>query len=775
MRTINLALAIHNHQPVGNFDFVFAEAYQRAYLPMIELLERHRAVRLALHYTGPLRDWLAAHQPDLLRRIRALAARGQIEMMTGGYYEPILAAIPDADKRGQIEKLTRAVKKDFGYDARGLWLAERVWEPSLAKPIAEAGVEYTVVDDTHFKYVGLDDKDLFGYYVTEEQGAMLKIFGTSKHLRYTIPWASVEETIAWLREQATEDGTRVAVMGDDGEKFGLWPGTYEHCWGAQDQSPVASRQSPVSNPGWMENFFRALEENKEWLHTTTLAEYAEKFPALGRIYLPTASYDEMSEWALPAQLSHDLTRVKHELQAEKRDDVLRFIRGAFWRNFLVKYPEVNAMHKKMLLVSEKVNSQQSTVNSKKRLSSLHSPLATDHLYAGQCNCPYWHGVFGGIYLPHIRHANYAHLIQAENIADEIVHEKKDWVDFELRDYDKDSHAELLVSGSAMNLYFDLARGGAITEWDWRAKKFNLVNTLSRREEGYHRDLVEAAERDTVEFPGRAGKKIESIHSSVVRAKEPGLENLLSYDWYRRAGLIDHFIPFETTLDDFAAARYRELGDFVDQAYKPQVARRKSQVVVTLTRDGHIWQEKDFVPVRVEKQLIVQIPNPKSKSPTLAPQASAGVSNLQLPINYSITNLGQQEISARFGVEFCFGLLAGHSDDAFYRAEGIGKENRWLDSSGEIETERIALVNEYLGLEIALGLRTPSRLWRMPVETISLSEAGFERVYQASCIVPLWDIALKPGEKWQTSFEFELNAAQGHVNAVWQFGNFLTVC
>jgi predicted glycosyl hydrolase (DUF1957 family) len=36
-----------------------------------------------------------------------------------------------------------------------MWLAERVWEPHLAKPIAEAGVEYVILDDNHFKAAGL--------------------------------------------------------------------------------------------------------------------------------------------------------------------------------------------------------------------------------------------------------------------------------------------------------------------------------------------------------------------------------------------------------------------------------------------------------------------------------------------------------------------------------------------------------------------------------------------------------------------------------------------
>ncbi|MFB0546013.1 MAG: 4-alpha-glucanotransferase, partial [Anaerolineae bacterium] len=213
---IYLALAIHNHQPVGNFDFVFAQAYEQAYAPMIDLLESHPTIHLALHYTGPLRDWLAENQPQFLSRIAALVARGQVEIMTGGYYEPILPVIPDADKLGQIRKLTQAVYQDFSYTPSGAWLAERVWEPHLAKALAEAGVEYTIVDDTHFKWVGLEDKDLFGYYITEEQGAMLKIFPTSKHLRYTIPWASVEEVMVYLRDEATDLGPKVAVMGDDG-------------------------------------------------------------------------------------------------------------------------------------------------------------------------------------------------------------------------------------------------------------------------------------------------------------------------------------------------------------------------------------------------------------------------------------------------------------------------------------------------------------------------------------------------------------------------------
>jgi len=241
MNRIHLSLAFHNHQPVGNFDWVFENATQLAYEPMLAALERHPGVRLALHYTGPLRDWLVEHQPHLIARVRALVERGQVELLTGGYYEPVLTTLPDLDKVGQVTKLTAAIHKDFGYAATGAWLSERIWEPHLPKALSEAGVQYTIVDDTHFKYVGLSDADLFGYYVTEEQGHVVKVFGTLKYLRYAIPWATVDSIIEWLRSQADADGTRVAVMGDDGEKFGLWPSTYVHCW----------------EKGWMPRFFQA--------------------------------------------------------------------------------------------------------------------------------------------------------------------------------------------------------------------------------------------------------------------------------------------------------------------------------------------------------------------------------------------------------------------------------------------------------------------------------------------------------------------------------------
>ncbi|MFH0795070.1 MAG: alpha-amylase, partial [bacterium] len=283
MRTVNFVFGLHNHQPVGNFESIFESSFQTAYSPFIDVLEKHPKIRMSLHYTGVLLEWLSKHKPAFVKRLKKLVQRGQVEFQTGGFYEPILPIIPDHDKVAQIRKLTEFVKRQVGYKARGMWLAERVWEPHLARCLNEAGVEYTVLDDSHFKCTGLSEEETFGYFTTEELGRPLQVFPISEKLRYTIPFQPPQATIDYLKSVATDDGTRIVVMADDGEKFGVWPDTHKH----------------VYEERWLEDFFKALEDNSDWIKIITFSEAIDTVAPLGKVYLPTASYMEMMEWAMP--------------------------------------------------------------------------------------------------------------------------------------------------------------------------------------------------------------------------------------------------------------------------------------------------------------------------------------------------------------------------------------------------------------------------------------------------------------------------------------------
>ncbi len=710
MNKIKFAIGIHNHQPIGNFDFVFEDAYHKAYLPFLEVLSRHSKIKIALHYSGYLFEWLLNRDPKLGQLLRNLVASGQVEMMSGGYYEPILVNIPDEDKFGQIKKLNRFVKQHTGYDPVGIWLAERIWEPQLPRPLAQAGVKYVVIDDSHFKSAGLEEKDLFGYYVTEETGYVINIFPISERLRYTIPFQEPEVTMDYLRSIADTGNDKLIVFADDGEKLGIWPGTFEHCY--QNR--------------WLERFFSLLEANLDWIEIVHFSEALTKSLPIGKVYLPTASYREMMEWALPATTIERYEQFEHQLKENGLFDEYKvFVRGGFWRNFLAKYPESNNLHKKSLWVSDKIQKLKGTEKYYQELLE----KAQDHLWAGQTNCPYWHGVFGGLYLNNLRFAVYHNMIRAEALIDQAARTKSNyetgWIDVSTTDFDADGRDELIIESKALNLYFAPHTGGALFELDYKPKAINLLDTMTRRKEAYHNKLLNMRNQKH----SSNGNTVASIHDLVI-AKEPGLEKKLKYDWYRRASLIDHFLKQDTQLGQLANCEFEEQGDFVQSSYKYETESKEGCLTIRLYREGIIKSSDQVFKVAVAKII------------TIDPESS------NLKIKYEIINLEKIAIKLWFAPEFNFALLAGNEPDRYYYFDRELNESRHLASSGIIRSvQQMGLKDEWLKINVQLTFSRKTTIWRFPVETISQSEGGFERVYQSSVVIPNWKVQLEPAAGW----------------------------
>ncbi len=182
----HLVLLIHAHQPCGNFSHVLEKAFQDSYLPFIELLEKYPGVHIGLHYSGPLLTWIEENHSEYFTRLKTLVASGQIELIGGGFYEPILVSIPPEDQREQITRLAAYLEQHFGRRPTGAWIAERVWEPQLPSALAAAAVNYTLVDDIHFLSAGFEPEELFGAYIAEDRGQSVWLFPGQKALRYFI-------------------------------------------------------------------------------------------------------------------------------------------------------------------------------------------------------------------------------------------------------------------------------------------------------------------------------------------------------------------------------------------------------------------------------------------------------------------------------------------------------------------------------------------------------------------------------------------------------------
>jgi 4-alpha-glucanotransferase len=716
MRKVKFLFGVHCHQPVGNFEHVFDEAYRDSYLPFIQAMDAHPRIKFAVHYSGILYDWFLKKHPEFIDHLKKLVKRGQLEIMTAGYYEPIIPVIPDDDKLGQIERSNEFIKEKFGQAPRGMWLTERIWEPHLPKVLARAGIEYVTVDDYHFISAGLPQNKLRGYYVTEEEGSTIKIFPINKNLRYLIPFKLPEETIKYLAEIASEDGLTAGILADDGEKFGVWPGT--HKW--------------VFQEGYLERLLTMIEENSAWIESMTFSEYLDEYPARGRVYLPTASYAEMMEWSLPTESGKKLQQIMGEIRKQgKVEEYSQFFKGGFFRNFFVKYPEANNMHKKMLQVSQRLQTLKkgkSPIGEQERDNRLSE--AQNELFMGECNCAYWHGVFGGLYLNYLRHAVYEHLLKAEQLMEKFARGKDDFADIIVTDFDKDGQDEVVLSNNMLNLYFAPASGGALFELDYKPKYFNLLNTLARREEVYHDKIRHAA---TGASSGHA--EPTTIHE-IAKMKEAGLEKALVYDWHRRISLLDHFLGAGTDLDKFSRVQYEEAGDFVDQPYHFMPHRRGNEVSLSLSRAGRV----NGKPVKVEK--------------TISLYARQSI----VEIKYELTNNHNENLELWFAPEFNFSLLAGNAPDRYYEIEGVTLADKTLAGRGVLENIKlIKIVDEWKGFSVLLALDRPSTFWRFPIETVSQSESGFEKTYQSSALLLNWKFMLEPGKKWNTKIVLRIEA------------------
>jgi alpha-amylase len=202
-------------------------------------------------------------------------------------------------------------------------------------------------------------------------------------------------------------------------------------------------------------------------------------PPAGTVWLPECSYREMMEWVLPPQSQLACIEARLACTADaKLAGVARFLRGGSWRNFRMRYPEANEMYARMMAVSTRLERLASGTQ------AVANPVAiaeaTQALYRGQCNCAYWHGAFGGIYLPHLRNAIYRELIAADRAADRAEGRQAPWVEATTDDYDFDGRTEVRLASDGLDAWIAPARGGMLYELDLRDQGHNLLATLDRR-------------------------------------------------------------------------------------------------------------------------------------------------------------------------------------------------------------------------------------------------------------------------------------------------------
>ncbi len=657
-RPVSLLFGIHAHQPVGNFPEVIADAHLRCYRPFLNILYRYPDFHFAVHFSGWLLDYLMEQYPEDIDLLKKMVARGQVELFGAGDTEPVLAVIPYRDRIGQIETFSKKLKKKLGHRPNGAWLTERVWESTVVPSLVDCGIRYVIVDDYHFLCAGKKASELNGFFTTEEDTRNLDIFPISEALRYKLPFSPASEAVDYIASLAdgnTANTNNVAVYFDDIEKFGIWPETYE--W--------------VYEKGWLEQFIQGVLASPK-IVSQHYRDYHTAEKSRGIVYLPTTSYSEMNEWTLPAETANAYADLIDEAKNNGWFEQKKaFLRGGIWKNFFSRYPESNWMHKRMLGLSA-------------RLAALPKQLRTNEmqqkLYESQANDAYWHGLFGGLYLPHLRRAIYNDMVALEAMLDACTPRP----DFFSEDTDFDGIDEVYLQNGTVQAVFKLDSNACIFELDAYQLNHNFGDTLRRQKEHYFRKIQ----------PGQDNPSNQDEHHNDDNGIASAHDRI-------------HFKHIINANDMKADDHPRSL--FIDRFNDAFLCYQKESL-----NTGQISFKSAAHPLPVHKQFILS----ENKL-----QVSYQFDNQTDGIFSTEINLAMPSCDGPGGRYIHNGKIPG----------GFGHLFK-LDDMTEI-----TLDDTTLGGHIVLSASVPAVMSAQPHFSVSQSESGFEKIMQAVSLKLEWPV------------------------------------
>jgi alpha-amylase len=331
---------------------------------------------------------------------------------------------------------------------------------------------------------------------------------------------------------------------------------------------------------------------------------------------------------------------------------------------LEKYPESRDLHQQIGQLS----------------ASLSEP--PDALLQAESNDVFWHGVFGGLYLKHLRLTAWRNLNEARRFSDPLPVTSE----------------QLAVSSERWFARFSPEIGGALIELSHRRTGHNFLATLTRRREPYHEQMPSPP----------------------------------PVDWYPRRALLDHFLHESTTLENFAACRYSEQGDFVNQPY--EAGNGTASVPYKLSRRGGVWVGENWLPMQVDKTVDAQ--------------------DDRILIHYQLTNPNDTSVDLWFGIEFNFVLPHAERPACDFSVNSDNVSRSLSHLSSEDDATSLTLVDHWMNVRLNLSWDKPSGLWHCPITTASQAVEGIQWTHQSSAFLLHWKLHLAPDENWQAKMEMK---------------------
>lgn len=408
--------------------------YQRIYKPLAKFLYSHSLFRMFFSFTGPQLEFYRKKHPEFIELMQKLIERKQIEILGGGYYNPVFPLLFPRDRSGQIELLSSSIREAVGKRPRGISLYESIWDSSLLSCFSTSGMEFVLLDESLVP----PGKNMFVPLIMSDKGKSLAILPVAHSIKPS-PDSPVSDFLADIDSSAKKSRRSAEEI-------------------VRSQKPVITVRfslqeiSALLESGWLEKFSCEIENEK--CSSDIPAAVVKNAVVFQPVFIAAGMSGEIAQWAV--------TPYK-PVKPQKHFPVTVY-------DFLQLYPQSKALYDRMMYVSMLMNQSHG--------DKIRKRTAREKVWESQNGNCFFCMAAGSFINSSYRQNSFKNLAEAEKIIRECNDFEESVSSF---DYNGDGLNEYIIR---MQNYVAVVHpaGGAIRELDLFQSSGNYADNLSRIEE-----------------------------------------------------------------------------------------------------------------------------------------------------------------------------------------------------------------------------------------------------------------------------------------------------
>jgi len=320
VKVLNLCISLTVNTTVLSTASSMEQQYQAIFKKLISYLYKTPDFKITFSFSGPQLEWFEKKHPEFIAILKELISRKQVEIMGGGYYNPVFPLLSPIDRTGQIELLTSELRRLTGKRPRGMSILSSVWDRTLIPCFQNCGMEWVQLDSS---IIPSQNRNFLAQIVSD-QGKTIKILSAYRNLEQVADKEiSADSYINSLFKQI-EKSTK-------NDQYNYYTQERVICVNVETESAEY-----LVKHGWFEELFKTIEKNyKGKVKLNLPTEYLKNAQEFVPSFISAGIRDDIAKWSI----------IPYEAVENKSNFPLTI------NNFLLTYSRCHALYNRELYIS----------------------------------------------------------------------------------------------------------------------------------------------------------------------------------------------------------------------------------------------------------------------------------------------------------------------------------------------------------------------------------------------------------------------------------------